>query len=148
MQSTGRSILPLPDWPGREKSFIQFPGNSFDVIICNHVLEHIPDDHKAMSELFRVLKPNGWAILQTPMDTRRETTFEDPTATTPQQREQLFGQSDHVRIYGRDYKDRLEATGFTVTVDDFVKTLPPETVSRFGLMADEDIYLCKKPGDA
>ncbi len=82
---------------------IQYPENTFDAIICNHVLEHIPDDQKAMSELFRVLRPGGWAILQVPFSKILDKTFEDPTITTPEDRERIFGQTDHVRIYGRDY---------------------------------------------
>ena len=82
---------------------IKYEDNSFDVIICNHVLEHIPDDRKAMSELYRVLKPGGWAILQVPISLLLNKTYEDPTVTTPEEREKVFGQSDHVRIYAKDY---------------------------------------------
>ncbi|MBW4496555.1 MAG: methyltransferase domain-containing protein [Oscillatoria princeps RMCB-10] len=124
---------------------ILYEDNCFDAILCNHVLEHIMDDRKAMSELFRVLKPGGWAILQVPLDRQREKTFEDPQIVSPEEREKLFGQYDHVRMYGRDYKDRLEAVGFTVKVDDYVKEIEPDLIKRAGLDRNEDIYFCTKP---
>ena len=89
---------------------IQYPSNSFDVIYCSHVLEHIPNDRQAMRELCRVLRPDGWAILQVPILV--ESTLEDPTVTSPEERERLYGQHDHVRAYGLDYKDRLVEAGF------------------------------------
>ena len=95
-----------------------------------------------MSELHRVLKPGGWAILQDPISAT--VTFEDATATTPEDRERLFGQDDHVRRYGPDYEDRLGEAGFAVAVDGFARELRPETLYRFGLLGDEDIYLCRK----
>ncbi len=119
--------------------------NTFDVILCNHVLEHIKDDKDAIRELYRVLKPGGWTILQSPVDLELETTFEDPDIVTPEEREITFGQSDHVRIYGRDYKDRIENAGFIVIVDSYVRGLGNETIKRCGLMGDEDIYFCIKP---
>ncbi len=122
---------------------IHLPDHSFDVIICNHVMEHIPDDTQAMSELYRVMKPGGWAILQTPIS--GDTTFEDPTVQSPEERQRLFGQRDHVRIYGRDYEDRLRSVGFTVNVDGYVRSLDPVIVSSSGLDADEDIYYCARP---
>ena len=93
---------------------IPYPGHSIDVIICNHVLEHIPNDKQAMSELFRVLKPNGWAILQVPLSPVLTKTYEDQNIKTEAERETAFGQYDHVRIYGFDYIDRLNAVGFQV----------------------------------
>jgi predicted SAM-dependent methyltransferase len=124
---------------------IPFKNDSFDVIICLHVLEHIVDDQKAMRELFRVLKPGGWGILQSPIDIKREITFEDPTVTSREDRARLFGQSDHVRIYGLDYKKRLENAGFIVKVDTYVKELGEDIIQKYGLMWDEDIYFCIKP---
>jgi len=121
---------------------IQYPDNTFDVIYCSHVLEHVQDDRKAMVEFCRVLKPVGWAILQVPITV--DTTFEDPTVISSQEREQLFGQEDHVRRYGPDYKDRLMEAGFTVTVDGFVRGFDDRTASRFGLMRNEDVYFCRK----
>jgi SAM-dependent methyltransferase len=120
---------------------IQYPDNTFDVVYCSHVLEHVQDDRKAMGEFYRVLKPGGWAILQVPI---YDTTFEDPTVISPKERERLFGQHDHVRQYGPDYKDRLMEAGFSVTVDGFVRELDNRTARRFGLIRDEDVYFCRK----
>jgi predicted SAM-dependent methyltransferase len=123
-------------------SDIQYRDNTFDVIYCSHVLEHVPDDRKAMREFWRVLKNGGWAILQVPITA--DVTFEDPTVTSPEERERLFGQHDHVRRYGPDYRDRLVDVGFSVTVDGFVRELDERTVSRYGLMRSEDVYFCQK----
>lgn len=124
---------------------IPFGESTFDAIICNHVLEHVPDDTLAMREMYRVLKPGGWAILQVPIDLERTCTFEDATMITPEQRKKAFGQSDHVRIYGRDYVDRLRQAGFEVKVDPYPKRLTNREVFRFGLNLDEEIYFCSKP---
>jgi len=123
---------------------IPFEANTFDVAFCNHVMEHVDSDIKAMSEIYRVLKPGGWAIIQSPLDLTRETTFEDFSITNPSDREKIFGQNDHVRVYGRDYKKRLEQGGFTVIEDDYVMQLDPKIVERFALPKEEIIYLCKK----
>lgn len=120
---------------------------SVDVIICSHVLEHIPDDRQAMRELYRVLRPGGWAVLQVPLDLERATTFEDPTVTAPEERARLFGQDDHVRIYGRDYPERLASVGFLVTVEPFARNIGPVAQRRYGLQADEDLYICARPPD-
>src|SRR4030042_3857710 len=95
-------------------SDIKYEDASFGVIICNHVREPTPDDKKAMSELYRVLTPGGWAILQVPISLTLSSTYEDPGMVTPEEREKAFGQGDHVRIYAGDYKDRLEQVGFLV----------------------------------
>jgi SAM-dependent methyltransferase len=124
---------------------LAFRDNSFEAILGVHVLEHIPDDRQAMTELFRVLKPGGWAILQVPLDLTREHTYEDPSITSPEERRRHFGQEDHVRWYGRDYKLRLERAGFQVTVDDYVRTLPPAQIHRYGLPPEEDVFFCRKP---
>jgi SAM-dependent methyltransferase len=118
--------------------------DSFDIVLCNHVLEHVKDDQKGMSELCRVLSPGGWAILQSPIDPRRSKTFEDPTIVSPEARERVFGQWNHVRVYGRDYKERLEKAGFAVKVDSYFKELPAEAVRKYGLQ-NEEIYFCTKP---
>lgn len=117
--------------------------NTFDAVLCSHVLEHIPDDRAAMKELHRILKPNGWAILQVPLDTARENTYEDFSITAPEERRKHFGQEDHVRMYGRDYKQRLEAAGFQVSVENYIKTMDPARVKRHGLV-EEDVYFCTK----
>jgi SAM-dependent methyltransferase len=121
---------------------IQYPDNTFDVIYCSHVLEHVQDDRKTMLEFYRVLKSGCWAILQVPITA--DTTFEDPKVVSPKERERLFGQCDHVRRYGPDYRDRLVESGFSVAVDDFVRNLDSRAVRRFGLLRDEDVYFCRK----
>jgi SAM-dependent methyltransferase len=112
----------------------------FDVILCNHVLEHVPEDRAAMKELRRVLRPAGWAILQVPI--KREVTFEDPSATTPDERQRLFGQRDHVRIYGRDYLERLQEAGFRVGPIRYARELGAAESARYGLEPDEEIFFC------
>lgn len=121
-----------------------FGDATFDAIICNHVLEHIPDDRAAMSELLRVLKPGGWALLQVPIGRALRETVEDPLARTPEARENAFGQADHVRIYAEDYKQKLESVGFKVCVDGFVEQLGPAQAQRYGLDARERLYVCSK----
>lgn len=123
---------------------IQYSENSFSVILCSHVLEHIPEDIKAMKELYRVLSNDGWAILQVPLDNNRESTFEDFSITSPEERQKYFGRFDHCRLYGRDYKDRLTEAGFEVTVDDYVRTFSAADVEKYGLEDWEDVYFCKK----
>jgi len=119
--------------------------NQFDGIICYHVLEHVQDDQSAMRELFRVLKPGGWAILQSPIDENRGRTFEDPSVIDPEDRKRVFGHSDHVRIYGLDYVNRIQNAGFIVIVDDYIKRLPNNFVLKYGLEEGEVIYYCTKP---
>lgn len=118
-----------------------FSDNYFEAIICNHVLEHIPDDIKAMQELYRVLKQDGWAILQVPFSPILNQTFEDSTVTSKKEREKIFGQLDHVRIYGLDYPERLKSVGFTVTKE----KMDEKDIQRFNLLNDEVIFFCKKP---
>jgi ubiquinone/menaquinone biosynthesis C-methylase UbiE len=117
----------------------------FDAIICSHVLEHVPDDRKAMSELYRVLKPNGWAILLVPIATKLQRTHEDPDIKTPEERERVFGQADHVRLYGQDYNERLQSAGFRVRVFDAKQSFGQELVRRHALpQRGGDIYLCSR----
>jgi SAM-dependent methyltransferase len=123
---------------------IRYPDDSFDVVLCNHVLVYVTDDRQAMKEIFRVLRSGGWALLQVPLDLSRAETLEDPTVTDPRERHRIFGQYDHVRIYGRDYVQRLEEAGFDVSVEEFVQTLPSSTIDRLGLDTGETIYLCRK----
>jgi SAM-dependent methyltransferase len=121
---------------------INFPDNHFDVIYCSHVLEHVPDDYKAMSELSRVLKQDGWAILQVPIKGNK--TFEDWTIVEPQAREIAFGQSDHVRVYGTDYKNRLERCGFRVKVIPYLSSFDSELKIKYALSSEkDDIYYCQ-----
>ncbi len=120
-----------------------FADGSFDVVLCSHVFEHVPDDRKAVSEVHRVLAPGGWAILDAPVDERREVTFEDATVTTARDRQRVFKQWDHVRIYGRDYPDLLRGGGFDVELDPI--QVSPEDASPFGIRAGVDrVYYCRK----
>ncbi|HYI09016.1 MAG TPA: methyltransferase domain-containing protein [Thermoanaerobaculia bacterium] len=122
---------------------IQYPQDAFDVVYCSHVLEHVPDDRRAMRELHRVLKPDGWAVLLVPMSDGE--TLEDPSVVDPQERLRLYGQEDHVRLYGRDYVDRLREAGFTVTVTTIADLAGKEDATLMGLTADAgEIYLCRK----
>jgi predicted SAM-dependent methyltransferase len=119
--------------------------NTFDVVLCSHVLEHILDDRKAMSELYRILRPEGWALLLVPFDAARSETFEDPNVVDPKERERLFGQFDHVRVYGRDFKDRLEHAGFTVRQEFYAQELGLTVAQRHGLLVEVDMFYCTKP---
>ena len=123
---------------------IPFPDNSFDVIFCNHTLEHVTDDIKAMQELHRVLKPTGWGIIQSPINYSRETTYEDDSITEPDERAKHFGQHDHLREYGKDYAQRLQEGGFQVEEDSYVKTFSPEEQKRYALPIDEILYIVRK----
>ncbi len=123
---------------------LPFADNSYDVILCNHVLEHIPDDTKAMQELYRVLKPNGWGIFQIPQDLKRETTFEDNSITDKADRAKIFGQYDHVRVYGLDYFDKLRSVGFKVDAVDYTAKLSTAAVETYRLASGELIPLVKK----
>lgn len=120
---------------------IPFPENTFDVVLCNHVLEHVRDDIQAMREIHRVLKPNGFAILQVPFfNPVGDHTFSDDTITDPREREKIFGQSDHVRKYGYDYPERIRAAGLHAVEDPFVNELTDDVRARHGLVKGEIIY--------
>lgn len=122
-----------------------FPDNSFDVIMCNHVMEHVADDIKAMSEIYRMLKPGRWAIMQVPFfPPIPAKTQEDQSVTDPKEREKRYGQDDHVRLYGHDYADRLRMAGFIVKEDDYVKTLSQDMIAKYALPPHEIIYFCQK----
>ncbi|MFD2033442.1 class I SAM-dependent methyltransferase [Belliella marina] len=122
---------------------IPFENESFDVVFCNHVMEHVDDDTLACSEINRVLKKNGWGIIQSPVYDH-ETTLEDTNITDPAERERMFGQRDHVRKYGKDYAVRLSASGLNVQENLFVKTLSQEKIKEHGLPENEIIYFCQK----
>lgn len=125
---------------------IPMDDDSIDVIFCNHVLEHVENDIKALNEMKRVLKPGGWAILQIPFFyPLREQTYEDKSITDPKDREKAFGQDDHVRMYGKDYSSRLQSVGFEVIEDDYVIKLPIEKLTRYALPPKELIYKVTKP---
>jgi SAM-dependent methyltransferase len=122
---------------------IEFPPESFDVIYCSHVLEHVPDDQKAMREFHRTLKRGGWAVLTVPIMVA--CTYEDPTITSPAERLKVFGQEDHVRLYGQDYADRLRKAGFRVEVCQVGDLAGPDEVIRMGLTpASGEIFFCTK----
>lgn len=123
---------------------LPFEDNTFDFILCNHVLEHIPDDIKAMQELFRVMKKGGTGIFQIPQDLSRATTFEDDSITDKKERAKVFGQYDHVRVYGRDYFDKLRSIGFKVDEIDYTSTLSEKEINRYCLAKGEIIPVVKK----
>ena len=123
---------------------IPFEDNTFDVVFCNHVLEHVTDDGKAMSELYRILKPSGLGIFQVPQDVNMKTTYEDATITSPEERTKHFGQYDHLRIYGMDFFDKLSDAGFTVTPYDYSSAFSTENIKRFALAKGELLPVCTK----
>ena len=122
---------------------IQYADQLFDVIYCSHVLEHVQDDKRAMREFFRVLKNNGWAIVLVPITS--EQTFEDPSIIEPKERLRVFGQEDHVRLYGPDYADRLREAGFTVEITKICDLVNGKEAVEMGLTpASGEIYYCTK----
>ena len=121
-----------------------FKDEYFDLIICNHVLEHIEDDKSALDEMYRILKYNGISILQVPINVKRENTFEDLSIKSKIQREKYFGQYDHVREYGLDFKDRVEQAGFKVEMINYSKKISQDLVIKYGLMKDDLIPIGKK----
>jgi SAM-dependent methyltransferase len=130
---------------------LPFAAASFDFVICNHVLEHVEDDRRALAEIHRILRPGGWAILMCPVDQRRATTLEDPAVLTPRGRDRVFGQSDHVRLYGRDYRDRLVEAGLDVHAEPYLERFDERSIARHGLRRErdqafgvEEIYFCVK----
>ena len=118
--------------------------NKFDVVFCNHVLEHVTDAKKCMSELYRVMKPGGFGIFQVPQDFTREVTYEDPSIVTPEEREKHFWQYDHVRLFGLDYPDWLRSVGFIVEEYNPQKNFNLEQFERYRLMKNEILYIARK----
>lgn len=123
---------------------LPFKDNEFDVIFCNHVLEHIEDDRKAMSELYRVMKPGGWGIFQVPMRYGYDKTYEDFSITDKEERKKHFGQYDHVRWYGLDYFERLENAGFQVEQVKYYETLPESEMEKYALSKNEILPVVRK----
>lgn len=116
---------------------------SFDAVLCIHVLEEIIEDRRAMDEIYRVLKPGGWAVVSVPTEMDRPT-YEDASITNPKERKQAFGEPDHVRVYGYDLPDRLKESGFDVQLD-LAQDIPQQTREKYGLRGDENIFYCIKP---
>ncbi|MDE5691447.1 MAG: methyltransferase domain-containing protein [Alistipes sp.] len=116
---------------------------SVGAVICNHLLEHVADDRRALRELHRILRPGGWGILLSPVDLGRESTYEDDTVTDPAERTRIFGQYDHRRIYGRDYAERLREAGFDVDDIDYAAALTDAERLRYALPEDH-IYVVRK----
>lgn len=125
---------------------MDFPDNTFDVVICCHVIEHVDHDDQAMREIYRVLKPGGFAVLQVPLALNLEKTIEDRTLATDKERKLKFGQVDHVRLYGMDYIEKLKAAGFRLVMDNpFTNQwLPAEELSRHRLDPIEDVIVAHK----
>ncbi len=123
---------------------LSFEDNSFDVIFCNHVLEHILDDRKAMGELYRVLKPGGWSILQVPISNLLDETYENSTITDPKEREAHFGQFDHVRIYGKDYVKRLSDIGFKVKEVSPLTEWEDNNIEKYAINKNEVLFVAFK----
>ena len=117
---------------------------SFDVVVCNHLLEHVADDRQALRELLRILKPGGLGVLLAPVDYARAETFEDDTITDPAERTRLFGQYDHRRVYGRDYAERLRSAGFEAREIDYAARFTAEERRRYAFAADR-LYVVRKP---
>ena len=123
---------------------IPLEDESFDAVICNHILEHVEDDYQAMREILRILRKGGWGVILSPIDMQRETTFEDDTITDEAERTRIFGQYDHRRIYGRDYAKRLEEVGFEVYECDYANLIPAKEKELYAL-TDELLYIVRKP---
>ncbi len=123
---------------------IPFEDNSYDFVMCNHVLEHVQDEFKATSEIYRILKPGGWAILQVPINPNFEETYEDLSITDPKEREKHFGQYDHVRWHGKDYGRRLAKSGFKVEELDYIRNFSEQEIEYMRLPKNEILYIAKK----
>jgi len=147
VQYVSADLLPENVMVQMDITAIQYPDNSFDAIICNHVLGNIADDGLAFREIMRTLRPGGWAILQVPISKTLKRTYEDFSITTAEGREQAFGEAHQLRIYAEDYKDRLEAAGFLVDV--FNWTDEPENFgganNLYALNTAESVYRVRKP---
>lgn len=124
---------------------IPFDDDSFDVLMANHLMEHVDDDYKVLSEFYRVLKPGGWGILQVPIDWNNPQTEEDNTVTEPAERERLYWQRDHLRLYGFvNYPDRLRGAGFEVEIVDMEKLLGLETYRKYCLGEERWVFVVRK----
>ena len=140
---TGDLVSPIADLHF-DLHQIPLEDNRFDVVFCNHVLEHVDDAMQCMRELYRVMKPGGWAIMQVPQDFNRETTLEDPNIVTPEDREKHYWQKDHVRLFGRDYPDWLRKAGFTVQEFKPTEHYDATLIDRMRLQKGEILYIARK----
>jgi len=140
---TGDLESPIADYKF-DVQYIPFENNSYDIVICNHVLEHVPNDKKAMSEILRILKPGGFAILQVPVDFHKQKTFEDNTITDKKERARIFGQYDHVRVYGIDYPERLKEAGFAIDEPNYCNVLEEDIKIKYSINYSDFMFACKK----
>jgi predicted SAM-dependent methyltransferase len=141
--TTGDLVSPIADLHF-DLHQIPLEDNQYEIIFCNHVMEHVTDDLKCMQELHRIMKPGGWGIFQVPIDTNRTSTYEDWSITTPEEREKHFWQYDHVRLYGTNYPNRLEEAGFTLETVDYGKEISTELFDRYRLPKGEMLYIVHK----
>lgn len=140
---TGDLVSPIADMHF-DLHEIPLEDNRFDVVFCNHVMEHVDDALQCMKELYRVMKPGAWAIMQVPQDLSREITFEDKSITSPEEREKHYWQKDHVRLFGLDYPNWLERAGFETEVFDKESNIGVENIERYRIMKGEILYIFHK----
>lgn len=144
LEYVSADINPMPGDIRMDITHIDMANEAFDVIICNHVLEHVPEDLRAIRELYRILRFGGWAMLQVPISFQLAQSYENPDVMTTEDREKEFGQGDHVRIYGRDYVKRLESVGFEVLQYNFFEEFGIEIATKCALNVEERIFICRK----
>lgn len=140
---TGDLVSPIADLHF-DLHEIPLEDNRFDVVFCNHVMEHVDDALQCMKELYRVMKSGSWAIIQVPQDFTRETTYEDRSITSPEEREKHYWQKDHVRLFGKDYPNWLEKAGFRVEVFDKEAAFGQDLINRYRIMPTEVLYIFHK----
>jgi SAM-dependent methyltransferase len=140
---TGDLVSPIADMHF-DLHNIPLENDRFDVVFCNHVMEHVDDALQCMRELYRVMKPGGWGIMQVPQDFKREETLEDKSIVTPADREKYYWQKDHVRLFGLDYPKWLEKAGFTVTEFKKESKYDEKKIERFRLQKEEILYIVHK----
>ncbi len=140
---TGDLVSPIADLHF-DLHHIPLEDNTYDVIFCNHVMEHVDDALVCMKELFRVMKPGGWGIMQVPQDHQNEITFEDKSITTPEDREKYYWQKDHVRLFGKDYPEWLSKAGFKVEIAFENNPLTAELIEKYRLQKEEILHIVRK----